>query len=93
MSPRIALIPHRETTDRNSLFQGLLIGASVLLGLRGCKTSLPNKKDKKSSSLDSGQKKKEPASENSTSLDRGLEGSSSKDKGMFFDKVIFCENV
>jgi len=24
-------------TDRNSLFQGLLIGASVLLGLRGCK--------------------------------------------------------
>jgi len=25
-----------EATDRNSLFQGLLIGASVLLGLRGC---------------------------------------------------------
>ena len=25
-------------TDRNSLFQGLLIGASVLLGLRGCKS-------------------------------------------------------
>jgi len=28
-----------EVTDRNSLFQGLLIGASVLLGLRGCKCS------------------------------------------------------
>jgi len=27
----------RPITDRNSLFQGLLIGASVLLGLRGCR--------------------------------------------------------